>query len=120
MWGGRSGFSVQEFSRRHGDFAIAGALVAVRLDDTGRISRCAIGLLGLGSTPRRATAAEEAVMGRPAGELTPEEVGRAAMTGLDDVPGDLQGSPSYRIRVGATMAARAWSLAITEAEAAHA
>ncbi len=120
VWGGRSGFSVQEFSRRHGDFAIAGALVAVQLDDTDRISRCAIGLLGLGSTPRRATAAEAAVIGMPAGELTPEEVGRAAMTGLDDVPADLQGSPSYRIRVGATMAARAWSGAIHEAEAANA
>ncbi|HWT47663.1 MAG TPA: FAD binding domain-containing protein, partial [Mycobacterium sp.] len=58
VWNGRSGFSIHEFSRRHGDFAIAGALVAVQLDDSDRISRCAIGLLGLGSTPRRATSAE--------------------------------------------------------------
>ena len=33
VWNSRSGFAVQEFSRRHGDFAIAGALVAVQLDD---------------------------------------------------------------------------------------
>lgn len=116
VWGGRSGFSVQEFSRRHGDFAIAGALVAVQLDDDDRVCRCAIGLLGLGSTPRRATAAEIAVTGKPVGELTPEEVGRAAMAGLDDVPADLQGSASYRTQVGATMAARAWAQAIHEAE----
>lgn len=117
VWNGRSGFSIHEFSRRHGDFAIAGALVAVQLDDQDRVSRCGIGLLGLGSTPRRATAAEAAVIGKPVGELVPEEIGRAAMTGLDDVPTDLQGSASYRTQVGATMAARAWTQAIDEAVA---
>ncbi|MGO9925086.1 MAG: FAD binding domain-containing protein [Mycobacterium sp.] len=117
VWNGRSGFSVHEFSRRHGDFAIAGALVAVQLDDQDRVSRCAIGLLGLGSTPRRATSAETAVIGKPVSELVPEEIGRAAMAGLDDVPADLQGSASYRTRVGATMAARAWTQAVAEAVA---
>lgn len=115
VWDGRCGFGVEEFSRRHGDFAIAGALVAVRLDDADRVSRCAIGLLGLGSTVRRATAAEVAATGRPVGDLAPEELGEAAMSGLDDVPNDLQGSASYRLKVGATMAARAWTQAITEA-----
>ena len=74
-------------------------------------------MLGLGSTPRRAKAAEAAVIGKPIGELVPEEIGRAAMTGLDDVPTDLQGSASYRTQVGATMVARAWSEAINEATA---
>ena len=122
VWNGRSGFSVHEFARRHGDFAIAGALVAVQLDgpgDAARVSRCAIGLLGLGSTPRRATAAEEAVVGKPVGELTAEEIGRAAMTRLDDVPTDLQGSASYRTKVGAVMVARAWTQAIEEAAGAE-
>ena len=117
VWNGRSGFSVHEFSRRHGDFAIAGALVAVQLDGQDRVSRCAIGLLGLGSTPRRATSAETAVIGKPVSELVPEEIGRAAMAGLEDVPADLQGSASYRKRVGATMAARAWTQAVAEAVA---
>lgn len=115
VWDGRCGFGVEEFSRRRGDFAIAGALVAVRLDDAHRVSRCAIGLLGLGSTVRRATVAEVAAVGRPVGELVPDEIGEAAMNGLDDVPNDLQGSASYRLKVGATMAARAWTQAITEA-----
>ena len=115
VWDARSGFSVHEFSRRHGDFAIAGALVAVQLDDDDRVSRCGIGLLGLGSTPRRATAAEAAVIGKPIGELIPEEIGRAAMAGLDDIPTDLQGSASYRTQVGAAMAARAWTQALNEA-----
>jgi aerobic carbon-monoxide dehydrogenase medium subunit len=115
VWNGRSGFAVHEFARRHGDYAIAGALVAVQLDDDHRVSHCAIGLLGLGSTPRRATEAEAAVIGKPATEVTPEEIGEAAMTGLNDVPADLQGPPSYRTRVGAAMTARAWAQAVNEA-----
>jgi carbon-monoxide dehydrogenase medium subunit len=120
LWGNRSGFAVHEFARRHGDYAIAGALVAVQLDNEDRVSRCAIGLLGLGSTPGRATAAEEAITGRPVSELSPEEIGQAAMTGLDDVPADLQGSASYRTKVGAAMTARAWIQASQEAGAINA
>ncbi|EUA23912.1 CO dehydrogenase flavoC-terminal domain protein [Mycobacterium xenopi 3993] len=61
--GGRCGFAIEELARRHGDFAIAGAAVAVQLDGDDRVSRCGVGLLGLGSTPRRASAAEQAVVG---------------------------------------------------------
>lgn len=115
VWSGRCGFSVQEFARRHGDFAIAGATVAVELDDQERVVRCGIGLLGLGSTPERGTPAEEAVVGRSVTDITAEELGRLAVSGLHDVPTDLQGSAAYRTRVGATMVARAWTEATTEA-----
>ena len=115
LWHSRSGFSIHEFARRHGDYAIAGALVAVQLDGDDRVARCAIGLLGLGATPRRATAAEVAAIGRPVSELAAEDIGQAAMKGLDDVPTDLQGSASYRTTVGATMTARAWTQAVAEA-----
>ncbi|HRD11003.1 MAG TPA: xanthine dehydrogenase family protein subunit M [Mycobacterium sp.] len=115
VWSGRRGFAVEEFARRHGDFAIAGAAVAVELDGDDRIRRCGIGLLGLGSTPRRATAAESELTGRRLGELTPEDVGELSMTGLDDVPADLSGSADYRRRVGAAIVAQAWLAATKEA-----
>ncbi|MGB8390089.1 FAD binding domain-containing protein [Mycobacterium sp.] len=115
VWTGRCGFAVQEFARRHGDFAIAGAVLALELDGDDRVSRCGIGLLGLGSTPRRASAADTAIVGRAVTDVTPEELGELAMTGLDDVPADLQGSAAYRTRVGAEMVARAWAEAIEEA-----
>ena len=105
---------VHDFSRRHGDFEIAGALVAVQLDEQGRVSRCAIGLLGLGSTPRRATGAEVLIIGNPVNELVAEDIGQAATTGLDDIPTDLPGSASDRTQVGAAMAARAWTQAVQE------
>ena len=116
VWGGRSGFAVEEFARRHGDFAIAGATIAVQLDDDDRVARCAIGLLGLGSTPLRGSVAEGAVIGRPVGTVAAEEIGRLAMSGLSDIPADLQGSADYRSRVGAAMVARAWTAAVCEAE----
>ncbi|BBY45590.1 FAD binding domain-containing protein [Mycolicibacterium celeriflavum] len=115
IWSGRTGFAVEEFARRHGDFAIAGAAVAVELDFDDRVTRCGIGLLGLGSTPLRGSAAEEAVTGRPVGDIDAGEIGRLALSGLDDIPSDLQGSATYRAKVGATMVARAWTCAITEA-----
>jgi carbon-monoxide dehydrogenase medium subunit len=115
VWSGRSGFAVEEFARRHGDFAIAGAAVAVELDVDDRVRRCGIGLLGLGSTPRRGSAAEQAMIGQPVGELASDEIGELAMAGLDDIPADLQGTAAYRIRVGAAMVSRAWVAATTEA-----
>ena len=79
------------------------------------VSRCGIGLLGLGSRPERGTPAEDAVVGRHVTDVSAEELGRLAMSGLQDVPADLQGTASYRTRVGAAMVARAWTEATTEA-----
>ena len=115
VWKGRSGFGVREFARRHGDFAIAGALVGVQLDDDARVARCAIGLIGLGSTPLRATGAEQAAVGRAVGDVVPAELGAVAMADLDEVPSDVHGPAAYRKRVGAAMVERAWQDAIEEA-----
>jgi len=115
VWGGRSGFAIEEFARRHGDFAIAGAAVGVELDGGDRIARCAIGLFGLGSTPERAAAAEAELTGRPVAEVAPEEVGRLATAGLESVPSDLHGSARYRERVAVAMVSRAWTAAAGEA-----
>ena len=115
VWNGRSGFAVREFARRHGDFAIAGALVGVQLDDDDRVTRCAIGLISLGSTPLRAPAAEQAAVGRAVGDVVPAELGELATSELDDVPSDVHGPASYRKRVGAAMVERAWQDAIEEA-----
>ncbi|ONH24655.1 FAD binding domain-containing protein [Pseudofrankia asymbiotica] len=115
VWTGRCGFAVEEFARRAGDFAIAGVVVALELDGDDRVARAAIGMLGLGSVPLRAPAAEAAAVGQRAGELDAAELGRLAMSGLEDIPADLQGSADYRVRVGAELVARAWVTASVEA-----
>ena len=113
VWKGRCGFAVREFARRHGDFAIAGAVVGVQVDGDGRIERCAIGLLGLGPVPIRAAAAERQAVGSKT-DLDADELGQLAMSELTEVPSDLHGSASYRTRVGAAMVTRAWNDAIAE------
>ena len=80
-----------------------------------RVARCGIGLLGLASTPVRATAAEAGVAGVAVSDIDPDEVGRAAVSGLTSIPSDLHGSSAYRARVGAAMASRAWAAATQEA-----
>lgn len=118
VWEARSGFAVHEFARRHGDFAIAGAVAAIQVDADDRVSRCGVGLLGLGSTPLRGTVAEDALVGRTVSDLDGDaalEVARATMAAIQDIPADLQGSSAYRARVGATMLARTLCEAAAEA-----
>lgn len=115
VWTGRCGFAIREFARRHGDFAIAGAAVAVEIDGDDRVRRCGIGLLGLGATPERARVAETALLGTRVDDVDHDEVGHLAVSMLDSVPSDLHGSSAYRRRVGAAMATSAWRLAIEEA-----
>lgn len=113
--GARRGFAVRELARRHGDFALAGAAVALEVDGDDRVVRSAVALFGLGSVPRRASGAEAGVDGRTLAEVDADEVGRVAVADLDDVPADLHGSAAYRTRVGAVMVARAWADAAAEA-----
>jgi aerobic carbon-monoxide dehydrogenase medium subunit len=115
VWTGRCGFAVEEFARRHGDFAIAGATLGVELDGDDRVRRCAIGLIGLGATPERARAAERAIAGRTVADVDARELGRLAMADLESVSSDLHGSAAYRKRVGGEMVARAWTAAAAEA-----
>ncbi|MFI0355007.1 FAD binding domain-containing protein [Actinomadura sp. 9N407] len=115
VWPGRSGFAIEEFARRSGDFAIAGATVAVRLDGDARIAQCGIGLFGLGPSALRASAAEAELTGSAPTSVSPEEVGRAALSALDAVPSDLHASADYRRHVGAAIVARAWERAVQEA-----
>jgi len=118
----RCGFAIEEFARRAGDFAIAGAVVALRVTGTAgeaQVARCAIGLFGLGPAPLRAAAAEAAVTGSAVAEVAGSghaaEIGLAAMAELESVPADLHGSAGYRKRVGAAMVAQAWQRALAEA-----
>ncbi|WP_280396789.1 FAD binding domain-containing protein [Nocardia carnea] len=115
VWHGRTGFAIEEFARRAGDFAMAGATVAVRLDADSRIERAAVGLFGLAPTPVRAAATESAVLGRPVTDIDPAEIGRSATAALNSVPADIHGSADYRRRIGAVMVARAWTRAVEEA-----
>lgn len=97
--------SFQEFARRHGDYAQAGAGAILHTED-GVIRSARIGLLGVGMTPLRAGDAEAALVGRPAdAEAFGEAAALAAgvMEPLDDVHADA----GYKRDVGRVMVERA-------------
>ena len=114
VWGDRCGFAVEEFARRHGDFAIAGVACGVQVDDKGVIARAAIALFGMGSTPMRADTAEAAIVGA---EATATDVHAAAVAAVEATePGDdIHGTADYRRRVARHLTARALTSAIEEA-----
>jgi carbon-monoxide dehydrogenase medium subunit len=115
VWTGRTGVGVAEFARRHGDFAIAGAVAAVELADD-RVARAAIAVFGAAGVPVRAHAAERALTGQSVGAVGGAEVGELAFAGIDDVADDPQVPATYRRRVGVAMVAEAWQRAVAQAQ----
>jgi aerobic carbon-monoxide dehydrogenase medium subunit len=115
VWSGRCGFAVDEVARRHGDFALAGAVCGVELDDAGStIRRVAIAMLGMGSTPLRARAAEAALAGLAPGDADLEGAAQLAIQDLDP-PEDIHASSHFRLRLGARTVQNALSGALAEA-----
>ena len=112
---GNQGCAIEEFARRPGDFAVAGAAVAVELALGGRVTASRIALFGIGPTALRAASAEASALGAPASDINPAELGRAAVADLTSVPSDLHGTADYRKKVGAALVARAWEKAVKEA-----
>jgi carbon-monoxide dehydrogenase medium subunit len=114
VWAGRAGFAIEEVARRMGDFALVGAACGVELGDDERVTRTAIALFGMGSTPLRAATAEAALVGSTPADLDLAEVGRLAVNELD-APEDIHASSRYRHNVGAHVVARALTRALEEA-----
>jgi len=107
VWPAPSGFAIEEVARRHGDFALAGVACAISAD------RAGIALFGVGSTPLRAGAAEEAVLAG-AGAA---EVAAAAVADLDP-PADVHASGATRARIARHLVERAVTRAQEDLRAA--
>ena len=99
-------WGVREYTRRAGDFALAGAIVLAEMGE----DRCAHGrvvLFGVTDRPVRATQAE-AVLTQPAwSDGQAEAVAVAAVAGLD-CPADLHASTEYRKHLARVMVKRAY------------
>jgi len=106
-WEGRAGFAVEEVARRHGDFALAGAVCAYEPG-----ARAAIALFGVAPTAVRAPAAEKAMLaGVPADEVAHEAV--RDLQPADDV----HASSATRVRLARAVVRRAVTGAREEAGA---
>ena len=100
-----TGWGFHEFSRRHGDFGLAGAAATVTVS-AGRATETRIALLGVGDTPVRAHAAEQLLTG---GGFEPDKLAAAAAAvrvGIDPTD-DLHASADYRRHLAGVLAERA-------------
>jgi CO/xanthine dehydrogenase FAD-binding subunit len=108
-----SGHAFVEFARRHGDFAIAGAAVALTLDG-GRVADARIALCGVGPRPLRSRSAEERLRGEAATAELVAAAAEEAVAGLQPAA-DIHGSSDYRVRVARVQVREAISRALERA-----
>jgi carbon-monoxide dehydrogenase medium subunit len=92
----RTGWSIQEVARRHGDFAMVGAVMTLGLASGGAIENARVVLFGVGPTPCRATAVEQALIGQTPSEALFDAAAAKAADGLDDPIADVHASAEYR------------------------
>ncbi len=100
----RLGFS--EFSRRAGDFALAMALVAVRLGDDGKIIEAKVGAGAVEDRPIRVTAAEKLLVGETPGAGLFAAASEESARNIDPIS-DLHASADYRCDLARAMTRRA-------------
>lgn len=97
--------ALQEFSLRHGDFALVSAAVTLDLDGgTCRSARIALG--GVDATPVRIAGAEALLRNTPVGPDAFAEAGQIVRDAIDPMP-DIHGSSAYRRDLAAALVQRA-------------
>jgi carbon-monoxide dehydrogenase medium subunit len=99
----RCGF--YEFSRRAGDFALAAAIGAYRLDG-GKIAEPRLALGGVEVNPRRITEAERALQGAAPGDAAFRAAAKAAMQAVDPME-DIVNTAEFRRDLVLAVARRA-------------
>jgi carbon-monoxide dehydrogenase medium subunit len=106
-----AGWGFAEVSRRHGDFALVGAVAVLAAASDGTVGRARLAFFGAGGTPVRGAAAERTLEGRVATPALIGEAARAAAAGLSP-DGDIHATAEYRRRVAATLAERTLTAAL--------
>jgi carbon-monoxide dehydrogenase medium subunit len=100
-----SGCAVEEVSRRHGDFALAGAVVALAADGDGRIADARLALFGVEARPTRRLEAEAALRGTRCEPAAVAEAAALAARHLDPLE-DLHASAALRAHLTGVLARR--------------
>lgn len=100
------GYAFEEFTRRHGDYAIAavGATLAKARD--GGIADVALAACGISSRPVRLSAAEAVLKGRPLAKETLAEVAREAAEAVT-AEDDIHATAAYRKHLVGVLVKRA-------------
>jgi aerobic carbon-monoxide dehydrogenase medium subunit len=100
------GYGYQKFTRRAEDWAMVGACALVKRAGDGSCEDVRIGLTHMGSTPLRATPAEEALRGQSLDEGSIAGAAEQAAEGTEP-PGDLNATPDYKRHLARVLTRRA-------------
>ncbi len=111
--GPRTGTACVEIARRHGDFAICGAVSQVTLGD-GAVADARLAFLGVSDRPVRAGAAEAALVGSDGGEAAVAAAAERAIDGWEPMD-DPTMTAEYRAQLARVVARRAFEQAIGRA-----
>ena len=103
---GQFGHGYEKFNRRQEDWAMVAVCALVKKAGDGSCEDVRIGLTHMGSTPLRATAAEEALRGRPLDASNISAAAQQAAEGTDP-PADLNASPDYKRHLARVLTRRA-------------
>jgi carbon-monoxide dehydrogenase medium subunit len=118
-WPATRRWGFQEIARRHGDFALAGVMCTVDLDDTRRCAAARIVVFGVADKPTLVPEASAVLTGRLPDLARAREAGRIARARI--VPrGDLHASAAYRAELVDVLTRRALVQAFALAERAAA
>jgi carbon-monoxide dehydrogenase medium subunit len=100
------GFGYQKFNRRQEDWAMVAACALVKKGADGSCEDVRIGLTHMGSTPLRATAAEQALRGKA---LDAQSIAAAADQAAEgtDPPADLNATAEYKQHLARVLTRRA-------------
>ena len=101
-----TGWSIQEMTRRHGDFALAGATVTLQMN-SGSCSDARIVLFGVGATPIRVQQAEERLVGERVDATLISEIGREIRSSIAEPLSDIHATSEYRRNLAGVLAERA-------------
>ena len=105
-WPARRRWAFEEFSRRRGDFALAGVAVFYDEDAAARAANSHIGVIGACHRPQRVPQTEAALNGC-AVDAAAIAAAAKALSGALDPPEDLHASSAYRRDLAGTLAERA-------------
>jgi aerobic carbon-monoxide dehydrogenase medium subunit len=106
------GFGYQKFTRRAEDWAMVGVCALVSRAPDGTCDDVRIGLTHMGSTPLRATAAEDALRGARLDDSSIAAAAEQAAEGTDP-PGDLNATPEYKRHLARVLTRRALGEAVS-------
>jgi aerobic carbon-monoxide dehydrogenase medium subunit len=105
-WPPRRRWGFQEFARRRGDFAMAGAALYYDEDSSAKAMNAHVGVIGVGDVPQRLTGVEAVLNGRVVDEGTIAQAEKAAAASVDPAD-DIHASAAYRRALIGTMVERA-------------